>query len=90
MHDFDPHAPEIKHVQDDKNTCVLSSMPYDFFVMNKHVAEHAVVSQLLSSLSCDTVGFMNRINFSRDILTYSVRNKGEQRYRYKIFQWNIK
>ena len=44
MHAFDPDAPEIKYVQDEKNNCVLSSMDYDLFAANKHVADHAVVS----------------------------------------------
>ena len=57
MHDFYPHAPEIKYVQDDNNTCCLSSMYSNFFAVNENFAEHAVVSQLLSYLSCDTVGF---------------------------------
>ena len=48
------------------------------------------MSRLSSSLSCDTVGFMNRIIFVSDIITDSVRNKGEQRCRYKFFQWDIK
>ena len=60
------------------------------FYMNEHVVEHAVVSQLSSYLSCDTVGFKNRINFDCDILTDTVINKGEQWCRYSIFQWNIK
>ena len=58
--------------------------------MNENIVKHAVVSQLLSSLSCDTVGFINRVKFSSDILTERVRNKGEQWCRYEIFQWNNK
>ena len=45
MNDFDHLAPEIKYVQDDKNTCFLSSLASDLFVVNEHVAEHDVVSQ---------------------------------------------
>ena len=46
MHAFDPHAPEIKYVQDDENTCCLGSLASDLFSSNKHVAEHAVMSLL--------------------------------------------
>ena len=38
MHAFDPRAPEIKHVQDDKNTCVLISLSSTLFSSNEHVA----------------------------------------------------
>ena len=51
-------------------------MDYDFFSAHEHIAKHAVVSQLLLYLSCDIVGFMNRIKFTSDILTDSVINKG--------------
>ena len=34
MHYFDPHAPEIKYVQDENNTCVLGNMASDLFVVN--------------------------------------------------------
>ena len=34
MHNFYPHAPEIKYVQDDKNTCVLSSLDTALFADN--------------------------------------------------------
>ena len=30
------------------------------------------------------------IKFARDVITDHVRNKGEKRCRYKIFQWRIK
>ena len=75
MNAFDCHAPEIKYVQDDNNTCVLSILDYALYSANYHVAEHDVVSQISSYLSCDTVGFINRIKFYRDILTDRVRNK---------------
>ena len=75
IHVFDPHATEIKYVQYDNNHCWLSILDSDFFAENKHVAEHAVVSRLSSSLSCDSVGFRIRIRFSSDILTDRVRNK---------------
>ena len=90
MHAYDPHALEIKYVQDDKNTCVLRSLASTLFYTNEHVAKNYFVSQLSSSLSCDTFGFMNKINFSSDILTYCVINKGEQRCCYKLFQWKNK
>ena len=38
MHAFDHPAPEIKYIQDEKNTCILSSMDYAFFSLNEHVA----------------------------------------------------
>ena len=38
MHAFDTHAPEMKHVQDDNNTCVLSSLSSILFAANYHVA----------------------------------------------------
>ena len=60
------------------------------FYMNEHVVEHAVVSRLLSYLSCDTIGFKNRIKLASDILTDCARNKGEQWCCYKPVQWNIK
>ena len=34
MHDFYPHTQEVKYAQDDKNTCVLSSLDYDLFAKN--------------------------------------------------------
>ena len=58
--------------------------------MNKYVEEHAVVSQILSYLSCDTVVFMDRIKFASDILTYRVINEGEQWCHYNLVQWNHK
>ena len=61
-----------------------------FFADNEHVSEHAVVSQISLSLSCDTFRFSNRTKFTSGILTDRVRNKGEQRCRYKFFQWDIK
>ena len=84
MHAFDTHEKWIKYVQDDDNACILSSIASALFDMNKHVAELAIVSHLLSYLSCDTVGFMNRIKFYSDNLTYCVINKGEQRCHYKL------
>ena len=41
-------------------------------------------------LSCENVGFIDRIKFASDILTYRVINKGKQRCRYKIVQCNNK
>ena len=70
------HAPEIKYVQDDNNTCVLSILDYALYSANYHVAEHDVVSQISSYLSCDTVGFMNRIKFTSDNITGHEINKG--------------
>ena len=46
MYYFDPHAPEIKCVQDEENTCVLSSLASALFADNEHVAEHAVASRI--------------------------------------------
>ena len=48
------------------------------------------MSLLSSYLSCDTVVLMNRIKFASDILTDSVINKGEQRFRYKLVWCNNK
>ena len=76
MHAFDTHAPGIKCVQDYENTCALISLDSTFFSANEYVAEHDVVSQLSSSLSCDNVGFMNEIKFYIDIVSDSVINKG--------------
>ena len=90
MHTFNPHVPEIKYVQNDENNCVLSSMDYGLFAVNDHVEEHADVSQISSSLSCGTVGFINRTKFSSDILTYCAIKKGEKQCRYKLVQWNNK
>ena len=42
MHYFHPRALEIKYVQYDKNTCVLSSLSSALFDANEHVAEHYV------------------------------------------------
>ena len=56
MHDFHPHAPEIKYIKDDDNTCVFSSMDSASFDVNENVAEHPVLSLMLSSSSCDKVG----------------------------------
>ena len=75
MNDFHPHTIEIKYVQDEENTCFLISLTSSLSAANEHVAEHAVVYQLSSSLSCDTVGFKNRIKFFSDILKDIVRNK---------------
>ena len=76
MHAFDPRAPEIKNMHDDENTCVFNTLDFILFDVNEYVAEHAVLSQLSSSLSCDTVGFINKIKFSSDIVTDRVINKG--------------
>ena len=57
MHYFDPRVPKIKHVRYEKNTYFLSSMDSALFDVNDHVAEHAVVYQISSPLSCDNVGF---------------------------------
>ena len=65
-------------------------MDSDIFDTNEHVAEHYVLSLLSSSLSCGTVGYMNRIKFASDILTYPVRNKGNKRCHHKIVQWKNK
>ena len=86
MHDFDIHAPEIKYVQDDKNTCCLSVMVSALFAVNEHISEYAVVYRLSPFLLFDTVYFMNRLNFYSDIITYCDRNKGEQWCRYKLVQ----
>ena len=77
MHNFDPHVPGIQYVRDDKNTYVLSGMGYSLFDENGNVSEHYVVSWLSSYLSCETVGFMNRIRFATKILTDCVRNNGK-------------
>ena len=37
MHDFYPHALEIKYSQDDNNTYCLSSLDSDLFAVNEHV-----------------------------------------------------
>ena len=34
IHDFHPHALIIKYFQNEKNTCVLSSMSSDLFAVN--------------------------------------------------------
>ena len=34
MHDFYPRAPEVKYVQDDKNTCCLVSLDSALFAAN--------------------------------------------------------
>ena len=65
-------------------------MASDLSAANEHAAEHAVVSQLSSFISCYTVGFINRIKFASDVLTDSVINKGEQRFRYKLVWCNNK
>ena len=36
MHDFHPHAPEIKYIQDEENTCFLSGMASALFAANEH------------------------------------------------------
>ena len=51
MHDFHPHAPEIKYDQYDKNNYVLSILYAYFFAANEHYAEHAVLSRMFSSVS---------------------------------------
>ena len=51
MYAFDPHAPKIKYFQDENNTCVLIRMDSTLFAANEQVIEHAVVLQILSSLS---------------------------------------
>ena len=43
MHGFHPHALEIKYVQNEESTCVISSLDYDLFALNEHVAEHSVL-----------------------------------------------
>ena len=53
-------------------------------------AEHAIVSRILSSLSCNTIGFKNSIKFASNIITDCVRNKREQSCRYKLVKWDIK
>ena len=60
------------------------------FSVNSYVEKHAVLSRLLSSLSCDTVGYMNRIRFASDILTDYYRNNGEQGYCYKLVEYTNK
>ena len=49
IHDFDPHAPEIKCVQDGDNTFVLSILYSDLFAASERVAKHFVVSRPSSS-----------------------------------------
>ena len=49
MHAFYTRAPEIKYVQDDENTRVLSCHTSDLFSSNENVAEHAVVYRIPSS-----------------------------------------
>ena len=44
MNAFYIHAPEIKYVQDDNNTCCLSSLTYVLFSAREHVVKHAVLS----------------------------------------------
>ena len=62
----------------------FSSLDSALFDVNEHVEEHAFLSQVSSSLSLHTVGFMNRIKFTSYILTYIYINKGEQRCCYKL------
>ena len=90
MHNFYPHAQEIKYVQDDNNTFVLSWMNSTLFAANEHIAEHAFLSQISLSIKYNTVSFMNRINFSSTIITDHVWNQWEKWWRYKLFQWNNK
>ena len=61
MHAFDPHATEVKYVQEDENTCFSISLDSALFAANENVAEHSVVSRISSYLSCDIVGFISRI-----------------------------
>ena len=42
MHDFYPHAPEIKYVQNEEITCVFSSLSYNTFAANEQVSEHSM------------------------------------------------
>ena len=81
MYNFDHHAPEIKYVQNDDNSCVFSSLSSSLFDVNENIAEHALLSKKISYLSFDIVSYMNRIRFANKILTYGVRYKGEQRFR---------
>ena len=53
-------------------------------------AEYAIVYRLLSSLSCNTIGFKNSIKFASNIITDCVRHKREQSCRYKLVKWDIK
>ena len=64
MHAFDPHAPEIKYVQDDENTCCLGSLASDLFDVNEYVVEHDVVHRISPYLSCYNVDFKNSIKFT--------------------------
>ena len=84
IHAFDPRAPEIKYVQDDKNNCVFGTLDSALFDVKENVSKHAVVSLLPSSLSCGTVGFMNRTAFVGDILIDRMRNQVKQLCRYNI------
>ena len=34
MHDFHPNAPEVKHVQNEGNSCVFSSLTSNLFAAN--------------------------------------------------------
>ena len=68
----------------------MSGLDYYFFDVNENVVEHATLLQLSSFLSCDTVGYMNMIKFSSNILTDSVRNKREKRSCYELVQWKNK
>ena len=38
MHDYHPCTPEINYVQDENNTCVLSSLSSTLFAANYYVA----------------------------------------------------
>ena len=76
MHYFHTHEPEIKYVQDGENTCVFSDMYYYLFDVNENIAEHDSMSLISSSLSCDTVGYINMIRFASDIIIHYVINKG--------------
>ena len=65
-------------------------MASTLFDLNGHFSEHAVVNRISSYLSFDTVGFMNSIRFTSDILKDCVRNKREHRYHNKVVQWKNK
>ena len=87
MHDFHPHASEVKDVQNEEITCIFSSLAFDLSDANKHVVEHPILSRPSSYLSHDTVGYVNSIRFATKILTDSVRNNVEKWGHYKVVQW---
>ena len=84
--DFYPYAPAIKYVQHGDNSCVLISLSSSMFDTREHVSEQAIYLLLESFFRSALLGYIDRINFTNRIMTECVRDKFEQRPRYKTFQ----